>query len=684
MLVSHPPQRDDPARRAATSESEAGRRPAFLSTAIASGGERSLAFAVMLFSTIIFVAAAPFARVPLAQLWAFIPIYQSALALNDLVTAVLLFAQFRILRSRALLVLACGYLFTTGMVGVHLLSFPGLFSPTGLLGAGPQTTAWLYAFWHGGFPLFVIAYAWLKHDMRDPGLPAPHVGTTLFIGTLGVAAAIVGLSLLATAGHALLPEIMQGNGYTSAMIVAVSTVWSLSVIALLALWMRRPHSTLDVWLMVAMCAWIFDIALSAVLNAGRFDLGFYVGRIYGLLAATFVLGVLLFQTGALNSRLVRQLDAEQDKRRRESEQRRRIFETSLDLILITDRQGRFLQVSPSATTILGYEPSAMIGRHAIDYVHPDDLDPIRQQMRLARRRGHQIRNFETRYLHKDSRVVTLAWSGVWSEPEQQHFFIGRDMTEQKRIERLKGEFVATVSHELRTPVTSIAGSLRLIEKGVIGHVPEPVQRLLAVALANSQRLARLINDILDIEKLEAGKVKFKLGRVDAKALVEQVIEATAAFAESFGVAVRLAGDAVPGAVRADPDRLMQVVTNLLSNAVKFSPRGAEVVISVGHEDDQVRIAVRDHGPGIPSEFTGQLFEKFAQGDGTNTRRPGGTGLGLSIVKQIVTRLGGNVGYEPAPGGGSIFAVDLPPWDPPASSAEAHPATQPPNAASASN
>ena len=193
MLVSHQPQRDDPARRAATSESEAGRRPAFLSTAIASDGERSLAFAVMLFSTIIFVAAAPFARVPLAPLWAFIPIYQSALALNDLVTAVLLFAQFRVLRSRALLVLACGYLFTTGMVGVHLLSFPGLFSPIGLLGAGPQTTAWLYMYWHGGFPLFVIAYAWLKHDMRDPGLPAPHVGTTLFVGILGVAAAVVGL-----------------------------------------------------------------------------------------------------------------------------------------------------------------------------------------------------------------------------------------------------------------------------------------------------------------------------------------------------------------------------------------------------------------------------------------------------------------------------------------------------------
>jgi PAS domain S-box-containing protein len=646
-----------------------------LSTTIAGDGERSLAFAVMLFSTVVFVAAAPFASVPLSPLWAFIPIYQSALALNELITAVLLFAQFRILGSRALLALACGYLFTTGMVVSHTFSFPGLFSPTGLLGATGQSTAWLYMYWHGAFPLFVIAYAWLKHDMGDPGLPPQLVPRALLIGTLGVAIAVVGLTLLATAGHALLPDIMRGNNYTPAMIFVVSTVWSLSAIALLVLWMRRPHSTLDLWLMVAMCAWTFDVALSAVLNAGRFDLGFYAGRVYGLLAATFVLGVLLFQTSALYSRLAGLLDAEQQERRRESEQRRRIFETSLDLILVTDRHGRLLQVSPSSAATLGYEPTEMLGRSAIDFVHADDLDPIRRQMRQARR-GHEIRNFETRYLHKEGRVVTLSWSGVWSEPEQRHFFIGRDMTEQKRIERLKGEFVATVSHELRTPVASIAGSLRLLESGAIGRVPEPVRHLLGIALANSQRLAHLINDILDIEKLEAGKVKFKLGCVDVTALVEQAIKANAAFAESCGVEARLAGDSVPGAVRADPDRLMQVLTNLLSNAVKFSPRGGEVVVAIRLEDDQVRIAVRDHGPGIPDEFRAQLFEKFAQVDATNTRRPGGTGLGLSIVKQIVIRHGGSIGYETAPGGGAIFIVDLPQWNPLACSEQTHPARLP--------
>jgi PAS domain S-box-containing protein len=618
-----------------------------------------LAFGVMLLAAAAFLAAAPFARVRLPELWAFIPIYQSALALNELITAVLLLAQFRIVRSRALLALACGYLFVAGMVTAHTLSFPGLFAPTGLLGAGPQTTAWLYMYWHGGFPLFVIAYAWLKEGAAGAPPKPQSTVSTLVLAFGGVAAAVVGLTLLATAGHGLLPPIMRGSAYTASMFVVVSTVWLLNVGALLAVWLRRPHGALDLWLMVAMCAWVFDIALSAVLNAGRFDLGFYVGRIYGLLAATFVLMVLLFQTGVLYARLARLLDTEQHERRSESEQRRRIFETSLDLILITDRQGAFLQVSPSSKAILGYEPAEMIGRSAIDFVFFDDLAPIRQEMRLARREGHSIRNFETRYLHRNGRVVTLVWSGVWSAPEQQYFFIGRDMTEQKRNEQLKDEFVATVSHELRTPMASIAASLALLESGAIGQVSDSVRRMVKIALGNSRRLSRLINDILDVEKLQAGKMAFDMRPLDAKALVEEAIEANAAFADSFNVRIRLDQASTKEFVRVDRDRLIQVLINLLSNAAKFSPSGGEVVVAVRAEAGHVRIAVRDHGSGIPDEFKGRIFEKFAQADGTDTRRPGGSGLGLSIAKQIVVRLGGTIGFETAPGGGTVFFVDLP-------------------------
>ncbi len=276
----------------------------FLSTLEPERGERRAAFAVVLVSLAGFLAAAPFAKVPLGQVEAFIPIYESALVVNDLITAVLLFGQFRILRTRALWVLASGYLFTALMTAAHALTFPGLFSPTGLLGAGPQSTAWMFSFWHGGFPLCVIAYAWFKGRPRmTPPAQEGLWGSILSAVALALVTA-GGFTLLATTGHDLLPAIMQKSQIAPLGHTFFTIVWMLSALALAVLWRRRPHSVLDLWLMVVMCAWIFDIALTAVLNAGRYDLGFYAGRIFGLLAASFVLMMLLLENGQLYFRLV--------------------------------------------------------------------------------------------------------------------------------------------------------------------------------------------------------------------------------------------------------------------------------------------------------------------------------------------------------------------------------------------
>jgi PAS domain S-box-containing protein len=635
--------------------------PVFLSTAPAESGDRRLALVVVVVSLLIFLSLVPFARQPLPQVWAFIPIYESALAISDSITAAILLIQFNILRSRALLALACGYLFTALMTISHALTFPGLFAPTGLLGAGPQSTAWLYVFWHGGFPLAVISYALLKErqDATEPPAEAGRSALSLSVGA--VIAAVVSLTLLATVGKAFLPDVLTGGVNGVGLVITIGTDLTLTLAALLMLWLRRPHTVLDVWLMVVMCAWLFDVALSALLNHARFDVGFYAGRAYGLLAGTFVLLVLLQETGALYAQLARLFEAEHQERKREAEERRRIFETSLDLILVVDRKGGILRVSPSAATILGYEPAELVGRSAGDFVHSDDLDAIRSEMRRARS-GHFIRNFATRYVHKDGRIVTLAWSGVWSDPEQRHFFIGRDVTEQKRIERMKDEFIATVSHELRTPVTSIAGPLGLLAAGAAGDLADSAKRLVAMAHNNSGRLVRLINDILDIEKIESGKMAFNFQRVDAKRLTERAIEATRALAEQFGVPVRLDTDIDDAAVHTDSDRLMHVLTNLLSNAIKFSPRGAQAVVSIEPRDHQIRIAVRDHGPGIPDEFKTLIFEKFAQVDATDARQKGGTGLGLSIVRETMIQLGGSVGHFAAPSGGTIFYVDIPCWN----------------------
>ena len=238
----------------------------------------------------------------------------------------------------------------------------------------------------------------------------------------------------------------------------------------------------------------------------------------------------------------------------------------------------------------------------------------------------------------------------------------RHATERKRLERLKDEFVSTVSHELRTPLTSITGSLGLLMGNAAGNLSDPVRRLVAIAHTNSQRLVRLVNDILDIEKMEAGQVAFNFSRVEVRPLVAQAIEANRGFAEGYGVRVRLEDADTAADVRADPDRLLQVITNLLSNAIKFSPAENEVVVAVEKGPDMVRLTVRDHGPGIPLDFRPLIFEKFAQADAGDARQKGGTGLGLSIVKQIVDRLGGEVGFADAPAGGTIFHVQLPCWD----------------------
>jgi signal transduction histidine kinase/ActR/RegA family two-component response regulator len=265
----------------------------FQSTTRASRREWQLGLGLVALSFVAFVATVPFVRIPLAQIPSFIPSYESALFFNDLITSVLLFGLFIQLRARALLVLAAGYLFDASIIIPHALSFPGAFSSTGLLGAGTQTTAWLYMFWHGGFPLFVMSYAFL----RSRELPAESfqgsatlaIAATLF----GVIAVTVALTVLATAGEDLLPEVIRDGNYALSVTKGVGpTVWLLSLIALFSLW-RRNATQLDLWLMVVMCAWLFDIALSAVIGSHRYDLGFYAGRIYGLFAASFVLATLL-------------------------------------------------------------------------------------------------------------------------------------------------------------------------------------------------------------------------------------------------------------------------------------------------------------------------------------------------------------------------------------------------------
>ncbi|MEA2755159.1 MAG: hypothetical protein QOJ54_1448, partial [Aliidongia sp.] len=240
----------------------------------------------------------------------------------------------------------------------------------------------------------------------------------------------------------------------------------------------------------------------------------------------------------------------------------------------------------------------------------------------------------------------------------------RDVTERRALERVKSEFVSTVSHELRTPLTSISGALSLIASGTAGPLPDKARSLVTIARSNCDRLTRLINDILDLERIDAGRMVFEFAPVALEELLRQVLADNVEFARKYSVRLELSGPPPSATLWADVHRLVQVLTNLISNAVKFSPSGSVVTVSARLADAMVRIAVEDRGRGIPETFRDRIFEKFAQADTADNRQKGGTGLGLSIVKSIVERHGGSVSFESVYGTGTVFFVDLP-WRRPA-------------------
>ena len=242
-----------------------------------------------------------------------------------------------------------------------------------------------------------------------------------------------------------------------------------------------------------------------------------------------------------------------------------------------------------------------------------------------------------------------------------------DITDRARVERLKKEFISTVSHELRTPLTSIRGSLALLVNGVVGQLPPAALPLVKIAHSNSERLILLVNDILDMEKLEAGRMEFDIQAHELMPLMQQAVDANRPYAQQHQVDYVLEESAPEAWVSVDVNRFLQVIANLLSNAAKFSPPGQVVSVGVLRHAGCWRIEVRDRGSGIPEAFRGRIFQKFAQADSSDTRKKGGTGLGLTITKSIVERMGGQIGFESTPDVLTTFHVELPVTDAPAKS-----------------
>ncbi|MGJ4994019.1 ATP-binding protein [Bradyrhizobium sp. HKCCYLS3077] len=336
-------------------------------------------------------------------------------------------------------------------------------------------------------------------------------------------------------------------------------------------------------------------------------------------------------------------------------------------MLMIDAEGRISMVNSEIERQFGYARQELIGQPV------NMLVPERSRVSSAALQHPFALRPETRQMESGSELagrrkngtefpIEVGLNPIRAGEELMILSVVVDVSERRRAERLKDEFVATVSHELRTPLTSITGSLGLLVGCWSKKIPEPATRLLSIAHANSERLVRLVNDILDMERIEAGHTPFHLRRVEVRSLVKRVVEESRGHADNVGVRVELGAGVADVYANADPQRLAQAVANLLSNAIKFSSAGGSVQVTVEDNGDSLRIAVRDHGPGISEDFEPHLFERFAQADATDTRQKGGTGLGLSIVKQIVARLGGKAGFENADGGGALFYVELPMWD----------------------
>jgi len=341
-----------------------------------------------------------------------------------------------------------------------------------------------------------------------------------------------------------------------------------------------------------------------------------------------------------------------------------ILDGVVDAIVTINESGSIESWSRSAERLFGYTAPEILRRN-VRVLMPDPHSSahdgyIRRHMQTGERRIIGQRR-EVEAVHKDGRRIPVDLGISEMRIGSRRLFIGviRDLSSRQEIEQLKTGFVSTVSHELRTPLTSISGSLGLLAGGTAGALPAKAARLIDIAKLNCERLVRLINDILDLERAESGRLELRLAAQPLKPIVRQAIEANRAYAQAFGASIELAADSDDASVLVDRDRLIQVLTNILSNAAKFSPRGTTVAVAIRAEFDSARVSVRDRGPGIAPEFKSRIFQRFAQADSSDSRAKGGTGLGLSIAKTIMERLGGAIGFDSAPGEGTTFYVTLP-------------------------
>ena len=651
-----------------------------LSSLSPSRAQKRLALGVVLFLAIAFlIIAGPLSTLQLPPINAFIPVYATAMIVIDSITAILLFAQFSILRSRALLVLSSGYLFNALIVIPWTLTFPGVFAPSGLLDAGLQSTSWLYILWHAGFPAFVIAYALLKDGDPTRRLWQGSVRMAI-LSSIGITTAIVcAAAMLATAGHDLLPGLMVDTVHLSALWPYAAGFVSLFIaLAIALLWVRR-RTTLDLWLMAVMFAFAIEIGLISFPVAARYTVGWYGGRICGVVSGSLLLFVLLHEITTLYSRLQNAgLHSELQRSEALLAEAQSISSTGSFCWQVASGE---IDWSEQNYKIFEYDRTATPTlKSVLQRVHPDDLGLVQETIDRAfgERTGFDL---EHRLLMPDGRVKHLhvlaralkTSSGIpdfvgavtdvteRKHAEEEQARLGQRLRQAEKMEAM-GTLAGGIAHDFNNILGAILGYGELAQNAAAEG--SAVRRYLDNVMNAGGRGKALVERILTFSRSSVGK----RGPVKVQAVIEETLELLAA---SLTGGVRLdkrlqAGDT---AVVGDATQLHQVTMNLCTNALQAMQNGGVLEVTLDRAKaeqerrlshgnlapgDYVRLCVSDTGSGIPPQVLDRMFDPFF-----TTKGAGGTGLGLSLVHAIVGDLGGAIDVRTTVGRGTIFTIWLP-------------------------
>jgi signal transduction histidine kinase/CheY-like chemotaxis protein len=668
----------------------------FMSLSPPEAGDKQLALAVLIVSGVVFAATAPFAKVMLAQVDAFIPAYQAAFVVNELITASLLFGQYRVLRAPKLAILGAGYFFTALIAMVHALTFPGAFADSGLLGGGSQTTAWLYMLWHAGFPLYVIAYALLGDG--------PNIRVTATRALAFTALLVCVMLMVVTLGHNRLPRMMADNATTWTLTIVVSLVLAINVVALVFVYRRRERSALDLWLCVVTVVWICEIGLSSLLDAARFDLGFYLGRIYGLAASCFVLLVLIQDINTRQWHLAmgkRELNLRAQGLERDLQWHGVALQQSSAALEASELDVRrkalnlttLIENLPFGLTLVGPDlrihafnrkftelfglaaPDFTIGYPFEKFVRsmaekgeygPGDPETLIRE-RLAKLSDRSRAKFERE--RPDGTTLEIHHIPLSDGSFVYAYF---DISDRKkrlqqavRAQKLEavGSLTGGIAHDFNNMLTVMIGNLDFLRL----HLRDDTagQEYVTDAMHAARQAADLTRQLLAFAKQQTLEPK----SVDIGGLLYNVVKL---LRRTLGDNIEIRSIASPSLWNAliDEGQLEAAIVNLAVNARDAMPNGGDLVIEARNEileadyaaaqtdvkpGDYVLIEVTDSGTGIPPENLPRIFEPFF-----STKEDfRGTGLGLAMVYGFVKQSGGHISVYSEMGKGTTFRLYMP-------------------------